>query len=202
MIKIVDGKCIHIPMKRWAVIAAFFALVACAPAAKVKNGGFETGNWQDWQCDGEGWRMSNYGRDSRRGIYGAVNDVWTNASSEFRVLHQEIKAIPGRTYKASVELRTVCLEGSESFLEIQFLDKHGAVLKQFQTAHVKKDQEFTLMSINGMVAPEGTDRVSIRGVAVLLTLPVQNMDYHVFDNFDFRPDSGPDLPAQQAPKIK
>ena len=184
-------------MKRWGIIAILLAAAVCAPAARVKNSGFESGDWTDWQCDGEGWRMSNYGRDSRRGIYGAVNDVWTNAASEFRVLHQEIKALPGRTYKASVELRTVCLEGSESCLEVQFLDKKGNVLSQYQSAHIKKDQEFTPMVISGMVAPEGTDRASIRGVAVLLTLPVQNTDFHVFDNFDFRPDPGPDLPASK-----
>ena len=184
-------------MKRWVVIAALLAVVTSAPAAKLKNSGFETGSWQDWQCDGEGWRMSNYGRDSRRGIYGAVNDVWTNASTEFRVLHQRVKAQPGKVYKASVELRAVCVEGSESFLEIQFMDKNGSVLQQFQSDHVKRDQEFKQVIVRGMTAPQGTYQVSIRGVVFLYSLPVQNTDFHVFDNFDFRPDDEPDPPAQQ-----
>lgn len=173
-------------MRHLILIAALFGLAASASAARLQNEGFETGDWTGWQADGEGWRVSSFGKDSLRGIYGAVNDVWTNGSSEYRVVHQEIKASPGKMYRATVWVRTVCMEGSEAFLEVQFKGRSNDVLAQFQSRRLDKDQDFTLLYIDKMAAPEGTETVSVRGVARLVTLPVQNIDYIIFDNFNFR----------------
>lgn len=174
-------------MKHLIAIAALLVFVSSAPAASLKNDGFETGDFIGWQPDGEGWRVSLFGRDSHRGIYGAVNDVWTNGVAEFRVLRQEIKASPGKAYQASVWIRGVCVESTESFLEIQFMDKTGTVLQQFQSEHVTRDQDFKLMVIDNMTAPDGTDRASVRSVVHIVTQPTIDTDYHVFDDFDFRP---------------
>ena len=168
-----------------------------ASAARLQNDSFETRDFTSLQISGEGWRVSAYPKDPRRGAYGAVNDVTTNGSTEFRVVHQEIKALPGKTYRASVWLRTVCISGSESFLEVQFLSKGGSVLKQFQSAHVTKNQAFTLMVIDPMASPENTERVSIRGVVHLTGQPVPSTNFHVFDCFDFRPSVAPDTPPQK-----
>ena len=173
-------------MRYLAAIAILLASTSLASAARLQNEGFESGDFINWQCDGEGWRVSSYGRDSLRGIYGAVNDVWTNGSSEYRVVHQEIKVSPGKMYRATVWVRLVCVEGTEAFLEVQFKDRSGTVLKQLQSPRVAKDQDFKLMFLDKMVAPEGAETVSVRGVAHLVTQPVQNTDYVVFDNFDFR----------------
>lgn len=177
-------------MRHFILIAVFLGLVASASAARLQNPGFETSDFTGWQADGEGWRVSSYGKDSLRGIYGAVNDVWTNGSSEYRVVHQEIKASPGKMYRVTVRVRTVCIEGSEAFLEVQFMDRGGAVVKQFQSPRVTKDQEFKLLILDKMVAPEGTERASIRGVAHLVTQPVKDTDYVIFDDFDFRQVTG------------
>jgi hypothetical protein len=174
-------------MKTLACITALLLVGgASASAAGLKNDGFETGDFTAWQIGGEGWRASSYGRDSRRGTYGAVNDVWTNGADEFRIVNQEIKVKPSQTYQAGVWLRTVCIEDTESFLEIQFLDKYGKVLTQFQSTHVKKDQDFTFMSIDKMAAPDETAIASIRGVVHIVTQPINSTDYHVFDDFEFR----------------
>jgi hypothetical protein len=177
-------------MRYLAAIALFLSAAATAGAARLQNEGFESSDFTAWQCDGEGWRVSSYGRDSLRGVYGAVNDVWTNGSSEYRVVHQEIKASAGKMYRATVWLRAVCLEGAEGFLEVQFMDRGGSVIKQLQSPRVARDQEFRLLILDKMVAPEGTETVSIRGVAHLVTQPVKNTDYLVFDNFDFRQVTG------------
>lgn len=182
-------------MKRIVVLLALLGMACGAPAASVRNDGFETGDFINWQIDGEGWRVSPFFRDSFRGVYGAVNDVWTNGVAEYRVLRQEIKASAGKVYQASVWLRAVCVEGTESFLEIQFMNREGSVLKQFQSEHVTHDQDFKLMTAGEMTAPDGTDRVSVRGVVHIVTQPVIDTDYHVFDNFDFRPA----VPASKLP---
>ena len=171
-------------------IVAFLGVVASASAARLQNEGFESGDFISWQCDGEGWRVSSYGKDSLRGIYGAVNDVWTNGSSEYRVVHQEIKASSGKMYRATVWVRLVCIEGTEAFLEVQIIDRSGTIMKQLQSPRVTKDQEFKLLFLDKMIAPEGTERVSIRGVARLVTQPVKDTDYVVFDDFDFRQITG------------
>ena len=177
-------------MRHLILIAVFLGLVVSASAARLQNEGFESGDFTSWQGDGEGWRVSSYGKDSLRGIYGAVNDVWTNGSSEYRVVHQQIKASPGKMYRATAWVRLVCVEGTEAFLEVQFIDRSGTVLKQLQSPRVNKDQEFRLLYLDKMVAPEGTETVSVRGVAHLVTQPVKDTDYVVFDNFDFRQITG------------
>ncbi len=177
-------------MRLLAFAAFLLVAAAAAPAARLENDGFEMGNFNAWQIDAEGWRCSTFFRDSYRGVYAAVNDVWTNGVDEFRVIHQEIKVSAGKTYMAGVWLRAVCVEGTESFLEIQFLNKEGNVLQQHQSEHVTKDQEFRFMAVTNMVAPEGTEKVSVRGVVHLITPPMDNIDYHIFDNFDFRTVAG------------
>ena len=179
------------------LIVVFLGLALPASAARLQNEGFESGDASLWLCDGEGWRISSYSKDSYRGIYGAVNDVWTNGVSEYRVVHQEMDVKPGKVYRASVWVRAVCVEGSESFLEIQFMDRSGTILKQLQSSRVKRDQEYTQIVIDRITVPEHTDRVSIRGVVHLVTQPVKDTDYHVFDDFDFRQVTGPEaLPAK------
>ena len=59
-------------------------------------------------------------------------------------------------------------------------------MKQLQSPRVIRDQEYKLLFIDKMVAPEGAESVSVRGVAHLVTQPVKDTDYVVFDNFDFR----------------
>lgn len=174
-------------MRHLVAILVLLGAVLSVSAANVRNTGFEAGDFRDWQIDGEGWRVSPFFRDSHRGSFGAVNDVWTNGVAEYRVVRQEVKASAGKAYQASVWLRAVCVEGTESFLEIQFMDKGGAVLRQFQSEHVTHDQDYKLMTATNMVAPDGTDRVSVRGVVHIITQPVIDTDYHCFDDFDFRP---------------
>lgn len=173
-------------MRHLLAIAALLASAATAPAAALKNDGFETGDFGGWMFFGEGWRVSSYSKDSHRGMYGAVNDAWTNGMDGFRVVYQEVKASAGKVYRAEVWHRTVCLESSESFLEVQFLSRGGEILRQYQSEHVKGNREFAVLAIEKMVAPDHTERASIRGVVNVLTVPVVNTDYHIFDNFDFR----------------
>ncbi len=179
-------------MKTFVIAAALAGLAWTAQADRLKNGGFESGDLSSWPSSGEGWRCSSWHKDSSRGIYGAVNDVFTNAADEFRVIHQEIRASPGKAYQAGVWLRVVCHEpGTEAFLEVQFMDKGNAVLQQFQSAHVTDNQEFQMTAIDRMIAPDNTDHVSVRGVVHLMTQPTRTTTFFIFDNFDFKPIVGP-----------
>ena len=147
-----------------------------ASAANLKNEGFETGDFSLWAISGEGWRVSPQKDDSYKGKFGAVNDVGVGGGDEYRIVSQQIKVQAGKKYELSVWVRTACIEDTECFLEVQFLDKEGAVLRQFQSKHIIGDQEFTLLTIENMVAPDKSSSVSVRGVVHVLSPPVDNID--------------------------
>ena len=172
--------------KKLVAMMALFAVVQVASAATLKNDGFETGGFNEWQMAGDGWRISAFKPDAYRGRYGAVNDVPIGGGGEYRIIHQTIKCAPGKTYEAGVWVRAVSVENTESFLEIQFLDKEGAVLKQFQSRRVKADQDFVLLTIENALAPDKTSAVSVRGIVYVSKPPELDPDFHVFDNFNFR----------------
>ena len=174
-------------MRGWVVVLLWgVAFLPGAQAARLLNPGFETGTFDGWLIAGQDWRVSTWHEDQRRGAYGAVTDVFTNGvSDEYRIVFQEIKASSGKSYQASVWIRTVCLETTECFLEVQFMKKNGEVLQQFQSAPVKKDQEFSQTVIPCMLAPEGTEKACVRGVVHILSEPIVNTDWLIFDNFDF-----------------
>jgi len=179
----------------WLMLAAWPVL-----AAKLVNPSFETGTWQGWNVAGANWRISTWKADQRRGMYGVVTDIFTNdAGDEFRLIYQEVKASPGRGYNAKTYIRGVCVESSESFLEVQFLDKKGAVLAQYRSPGVTNDQDFTLTTITNMIAPPDTEKASIRGVVFVREPPRINTDFHVFDNFDFDALAPSELRKLQAP---
>jgi hypothetical protein len=172
-------------MNRLALLL-MLAFMPLAQAAKLINPGFESGDFKGWAMSGENWRISTWKDDQRRGAYGAVTDVFTNnVTDEYRVIAQDIKASPGKYYKASVWIRAVCAESTESFLEVQFQNKEGETLQQFQSAVVKKDQDFTQMIIPCMQAPEGTEKACVKGVVHIIRMPTVNTDWQIFDNFDF-----------------
>lgn len=172
--------------KELVVAMALCAVVQAASGAALKNDGFETGGFDAWQMAGDGWRISGFKPDAYRGKYGAVNDVPVGGGGEYRIIHQTIKCAPGKTYEAGVWVRAVSVEGTESFIEIQFLDKGGAVLKQYQSRRVKEDQGFTLLTIENALAPDKTYAVSVRGVVHVSKPPEVDPDFHIFDDFDFR----------------
>lgn len=174
-------------MRRLHIFTTVFMLAACATLAGMNNAGFETGDFTGWQFFGQGWRISNYGRDSHRGIWGAVNDIVTNnVADEYRVIAQEVKVSEAKTYTCGAWVRAVCMEAGEAFLEVQFLSKQGEVLSQHNSAHITNSQEFTYLSISNMVAPERSALAGIRGVVHILGTPERDTDFLIFDSFDFR----------------
>ena len=174
-------------MKRLLFLAATFTLIALTTLAGLNNAGFETGDFTGWQFFGQGWRISNFGKDSHRGIWGAVNDIVTNnVADEYRVITQEVKVSEDKTYMCGAWVRAVCIEVGECFLEVQFLSKQGEVLSQYNSIHITNSQEFTYLSISNMVPPERSARAGVRGVVHVLGTPVQNTDFLIFDSFDFR----------------
>ncbi len=193
-----------------AIVLMFFALWMLPPlaakAAKLKNAGFETGDFSNWGTGGQDWRISTWKDDQRRGKYGAVTDVFTNdVTDEYRVVAQDIKASGGKPYTASAFIRAVCVESTESFLEVQFFDEHGNLLEQFQSERITRDQDFQKVAITNMLSPAGTSKASIKGVVRIKEMPKENTDFHVFDNFDFDllPDSSlrrRPLPAAPSPR--
>lgn len=175
-------------MKRAAALVAMvLGAAAGSHAAGLRNDGFESSDFTGWEIYGNGWRVSPLSRDSHRGTYGAVNDVWTNSADQFRVVAQKIKVVPGKVYRAEVWIRAVCIEATESFLEVQFLDKDGGVLQQFQSTRVRAHHEYGPVAIERMKAPENAAWAGVRGVVEVILQPSMDTDFHVFDDFEFEP---------------
>ncbi|MBU0679465.1 MAG: PEP-CTERM sorting domain-containing protein [Verrucomicrobia bacterium] len=165
-----------------------FALMALSAQANLLlNPDFETGDFTSWTTNAPGWRLGG-GADNHTpsGSFGAVNDVSTTdtAGQQYRILQQEMAASPGELWSASVYLRTVNLESSQSFLEVQFWNNSDGVIGQFQSSIVSSDQPFTLMSISDVAAPAGTVKISVRGVIEMVSVPTGNTDFHIFDDFE------------------
>jgi len=160
------------------------------PPNPVTNRSFETGDLSGWNTFGQGWRTGG-GDDAHSGVVGAVNDVSTNDVDDWRGIYQNLPVVTGKTYSASVYIRTLNIESSASWLEIQWLDINSNMISQVQSASVTNNQPFTLMELPDLSPPTNALYASLRGVVFMETRPTADMDFHVFDDFSFGPASDP-----------
>lgn len=172
-------------LRQLLILTACLALAtATASAELADNPGFETGDLTDWSSFGQGWRTAT-GDDAYAGTYGLVCDVldW-HTGEEWRGVYQSVPVTAGLAYDAGVYIRTVSVDTSASFLELQWLDNIGGVISQEQSDSVTSDQAFTFMDIQSVTAPVGAVEASLRGVVQMQSLPTSgDSDFHVFDNF-------------------
>ena len=154
-----------------------------ACAAVLINPGFETGDFTGWSTFGQGWRIG-IGADAYSGLYGAVNDMLSGDYSLYRGVYQNLPIVGGHIYNSWVWLRTVTMDTSESWLEIQWYDSSGTLLLQQQSAHATIDQPFTYMYITNMIAPLNAVTVSVRGI-VQMHSDSGAPDFSIFDSFGF-----------------
>ncbi|HMP90239.1 MAG TPA: PEP-CTERM sorting domain-containing protein [Kiritimatiellia bacterium] len=177
-------------MKRIMISGAGLMLTASLSFGDlITNSGFETGDLTGWSTFGPGWRVGS-GGDANSGTFGAVNDVETVHVDEWRGIFQNVAVTAGETYTAGVFIRTVNLESSRSWFELQWLDSDGGVISQLQSPFVTSDQSFTFMSVNDAIAPAGAVTASLRGIVQMLSSPTGNDDFHIFDDFTIVPEPG------------
>jgi len=170
-------------MKTFIVSALLVAGGAVLPApGALINAGFDTGDFTGWATFGQGWR-TGVGDDARSGSHGMVNDVLVTDGDNFRGIFQEVAVTEGATYSAGVYIRTVNLQSSESWFELQWLNNSGGVIEQLQSGHVSADQVFSLMAIGNIVAPAGAVTASVRGIVFMPEPPPDDADFHIFDDF-------------------
>lgn len=150
----------------------------------LENWGFETGDYAGWTLFGEGWRIGT-GGDAFSGTYGVVNDVTTSAADEWRGVFQNIPVREGLTYAAGTYIRTVNVESSESWLELQWLNDSGGIISQLSSPAITNDQPFFLSSLHDIVAPAGAVTASVRGIVRMLSTPTEETAYHIYDEFYF-----------------
>jgi hypothetical protein len=150
----------------------------------LSNSGFETGDFTGWSQFGQGWRTGT-GGDAYSGTYGAVSDVLTNDTDEWRGLYQNVEVSAGLSYDASFWQRAINLESSESWLELQWLDNTGSIISQTQTVAVTTDQVYTFAGLDAQVAPGGAVTASVRGIVHMVSAPSSDPDFHTFDDFSF-----------------
>ncbi len=75
----------------------------------------------------------------------------------------------------------------EAWLELQWVDSSGNIMwgSGYESAHVGTDQDYSLMSISGAIAPVGATTASVRGVLNVTQAPIVDTDYYMFDDFGF-----------------
>jgi hypothetical protein len=173
-------------------LVAMICAVTVSASAGVQNPGFETEDFSGWLTFGQGWRISS-GGDAFSGSFGVVNDVTTSDVDGFRGLFQNIPVNAGASYNAGVYIRTVNVESSESWFELQWLDVNGGIIDQLQSAHVTTNQPFTLMALGEVVAPAGAVTASVRGIVFMPAAPAGDTDFQIFDDFFFDDLSATDL---------
>ncbi len=175
------------PTRRIVRMAAAGALMAIATLAQsLENPGFESGDLSGWETFGLGWRIGA-GEDAASGSHGAVCDVLHEHEGEtWRGITQTVSVVPGRTYSASVDIRTVNIRASSSFLELQWLDAAEGVIAQLQSPWVTIDQPFTPAALSAVTAPPGAVAASVRGIVFAERLPEPDQpEFHIFDQFRF-----------------
>jgi len=164
------------------IIIGYILFVAITASAElVVNGGFETGDLTSWSTFGQNWRIAT-GADAHSGTYGLVNDVLNTDVDNWRGVYQTVPITAGLDYTAGVYIRTVSLEISSSWFELQWLDSGGGVINQLQSSIVTSDQAFTFMGVGTVTAPANAVNASVRGVVNMASAPTDT-DFHVFDDF-------------------
>lgn len=171
--------------------AGALALALSSPAA-LTNPGFETGDFSNWIGWNEGWRIGGSG-DAYSGSYGAVNDVLTTDSDTYRGLYQDFAITVGQSYDLSVYIKTVNLESSASWLQLEWMDAtYNRIGSSVESAHVTENQNFTLTQINNQTAPDGAVYARIQAVVQMNAAPTEGADFHVFDDFNIQPSAVPE----------
>lgn len=160
----------------------FFFNDVTPPDSGLTNPGFES-DFSDWNTFGQGWRIGG-GGDARSGGKGAVNDVLASDSDNFRGVFQNVPVAAGWNYRASVYIKGVSLQTSESWLEIQWLNSGGGLVSQDKSSNITADQGFVFLELNSLAAPAGAVTASVRAIVQMLSVPVDS-DFHIVDDFNF-----------------
>ena len=171
--------------------SAALCIGAIAPDGNLlKHPGFENAAnpLEGWTTFGTPWR-GGVGDDAFAGRFGAVNDVLPGSKVGYCGIFQEVPINAAKTYDASAMLRTVNLSSSESFLEIQFLDRAGAVVGAKQSPSAVGDQPFTSIEMKGLKPPSDAVKASVRGIVHIRSSP-ERSNFHIFDDFRFAESRG------------
>ena len=169
---------------RLFAVAVLLAATSAGAASLVENPDFETDGLSGWSTFGLGWRTSS-GEDALSGSMGAVNDVLTSDTDEWRGVYQNVPVTAGATYSAGVSIRAVNVHFSSSWFELQWLDGEGGVIEQLQSPWVTADQSFTFAGLDDVVAPPGAVSASVRGIVYTPKPPDEDPEFHIFDDFIF-----------------
>jgi hypothetical protein len=162
---------------------AVLLMAAVASANLLTNPGFEADNSLT------GWNQTDWyvgtGADAHSGSNGAA--YWVPAdrlSGEYYVAAQSVSVTSGLTYNASMWLRTVSFNASESFMEVVFQDGAGSWIGQTNTIPVTGVTAYNQYLLNGLVAPAGAVTAMVRAVVHTTGATTDNA-WHTFDDFNF-----------------
>lgn len=173
----------------WAVCAGVAGAVEPAEDNLLQNPGFEDGDFGAWTYFGQGWRVGSFvgeaSRDMHDGKFGLLNEVAPTDGDEWRGAQQILRVKPNKHYTLGAWVRVAQVGRSQSYLELQFLDKQSNVIEQAQSTALTYDQEFSWVCIENATAPQGSHYAAVRAVVQMLGKPERDIAYHMFDDFMF-----------------
>lgn len=162
--------------------AVLLVSVALASANLLTNPGFENGGGDLSGWDQSGWYAGS-GGDAHSGTYGLAYAVPDGRpQGDYYVAAQYVPVTAGLTYDASMWLRTVGNNESESFLEVVFHDSTGGWIGQHGTTPVAGETAYTQYTLDDLVAPAGAVTASVRAV-VHTTAVTTSPSWQTFDDF-------------------
>ena len=177
--------------KTWLVVWLMAGMMAFggdeAAENLLQNGGFEAGGFDGWTYFGQGWRVSDFAGESSRdmhdGKFGLLNEIAPTDADEWRGAQQVVKIKPNKAYELGAWVRVAQVGRSQSYLELQFLDKQSNIIEQVQSVAVDSDQEFRVVNIPHAEVPKDACWASVRAVVRMLDKPAQDIGYHMVDDF-------------------
>ncbi len=182
-------------MKTLLPLFLILAMAISSPAELLTNPGFESGDLTGWSIFGPepSWTVEG-GDNAFSGNFGVVNTVHNSQVGEnWRGVYQNVPVTEGQLYSATVFIRALDVESSESWLEINWRNENGDNIGQSQSARVTADQPFTRATLPWITAPAGAVTANVNGIVFMADLPAENADFHAFDDFSMK-----EMPVNQA----
>jgi hypothetical protein len=175
---------------RTAVLMSLFFTGVCfsyAAEERLRNPGFETGDFSRWDTKGQGWSISD--QAPSEGFRYAVCAVKTGEGRGLRVCMQKIGTVQeGKIVEVSLDVAAtdvVRSPNSKACIAVLCTDSTGSVRKEYRSNIDRPSSKFQQVKIDDAVVLPGTANIYIM-IVVEVYQTASDDDWWRFDNVTVR----------------